>query len=282
MATTVSKIYYRQQQYVKAYRGDTLEYDTPSFDGLVIKNEYAGTNTFTITKNGSPNAVTLDYTTDNGLNIYSWSSSSGDLSVQIPEGGVLKIRSHSSNNLSKGTTAYYKLTCSKNYSIEDDITYLLNKNGNVQTLPQYAFYGLFISSTTLIDARNAFIPSTTVNKDGCAYMFSSCSNLTGAPEIFATMNISSSNQNRYYQFISMFRSCKKLNYIKVHFTGSWDNSTYSMTDEWTAFGVNNTGTFYKKSGLGSTKNTSGNPAKSSGSTNASSYAIPYGWTVVNF
>lgn len=273
MATTVSKIYYQQQQYMKAYRGDTLEYQIPDFTGLTIKNEYAGANTFTITKNGSPNAVTLDYTVDGGITTSSWSSSSGNLSVQIPEGGKLVIKNHGTSNVfSSGNTNFYHLNCSNNFSIVGDISYLLNKNGNVSSFPSYGFYGLFSSSTTLINAKQAKLPSKTLASYAYASAFQNCTNLTGAPEIYATTFTSSTGELQ-----KMFYNCDSLNYIKVHFK-TWISV---VSDQWTALIANTSGTFVKPSALSNTENSRGNPTPST-SGQRKSYQIPYGWTVQSY
>lgn len=271
--TNVTKVIHNGHDIKKVYQGNTLEWEhTPVMTtGLKIVNESNETNTFTITKTGSPNAVTLDYALESASSISQWSSSSGNLSVNIPVGDVLVIRSHSSNNFTKDSSNYYRINCTKNYSIEGKITYLLNSTGNVTTIPENAFRYLFKGSP-IINARKASLPSTSVNSGGYYQMFMNCTSLTGAPEIFAT-SFPTNDSN----LMQMFYDCDSLNYIKVHFT-TW---TSVITNQWTALIANTSGTFVKPSALSNTKNSSGNPTPTT-SGQRTSYQIPYKWTVQSY
>jgi hypothetical protein len=86
-------------------------------------------------------------------------------------------------------------------------------------------------------------------------MFSECSNLTTAPEIYAT----SVNKTSCCSY--MFAYCSKLNYIKCLAT---DASTYSNNINYWLNNVASSGTFVKASGTSWPSGPGG---------------IPYNWTV---
>ena len=163
---------------------------------------------------------------------------------------------------------------------------------------QYMFSGC--SNMTAAPA----LPALTVGQYGYGRMFEGCQALTVAPDIQATtLDGANSFNNMFYNcinlergpeimvtditkalnaFSTMFYACKKLNYIKVHFT-NWGSSTYAPCKNWTRLMTNTNGTFVCPTGLPAYYNASGNNTTTSGYT-LSGYcnAIPYGWTVQRY
>ena len=70
-------------------------------------------------------------------------------------------------------------------------------------LPNYAFFGLFMKNTTLIDASELLLPAATVAVSCYQQMFEGCTSLTKAPKLPATTLES-------YCYYSMFQFCTSL------------------------------------------------------------------------
>lgn len=138
-----------------------------------------------------------------------------------------------------------------------DWSWVLSREGDplllpATTLAQSCYYYMFSSCTNLTTAPE--LPATTL-ADWCySYMFSGCTSLTSAPELPAT-TLTKGCYN------SMFNNCTKLSYIKALFTTTPSN-TYTLL--WVQ-GVNSTGTFVKSTNA--TWNVSGDNG------------VPSGWTV---
>ena len=67
----------------------------------------------------------------------------------------------------------------------------------------YAFLGLFLSNSNLVNAQNLILPAETLAEGCYGYMFFECTNLTSAPELPATTLATGC-------YISMFRDCTSL------------------------------------------------------------------------
>ena len=123
---------------------------------------------------------------------------------------------------------------------------------------KFVINGLVASSGDITSILNFDCEQTTLAIGCCRYMFRGCTGLTSAPELPATTL-------KAQCYNSMFKYCKNISIIKIHFT-SWDMSTFTgKTNGWVS-GVASTGTFYKPSSLPEEYGIS---------------KIPTGWTVVN-
>jgi len=102
-------------------------------------------------------------------------------------------------------------------------------------LAECCYESMFDGCTALVDVHAL---SATYAEPGCYQaMFRGCEALTNAPEIFLT-NI----EDAYQCLVEMFKGCKSLNYIKIHYTGDLPTQTYS-TKDW-LYGVSNYGDAY--------------------------------------
>ena len=101
--------------------------------------------------------------------------------------------------LSTSSSNYYKFVMSGSIKGSWDVTYLLNKNWGVSTIPNnYCFNRLFTGCSSLTQAPE--LPSTTLESNCYYYMFYWCTGLVQAPKLPAT----TLTNNCYY---SMFQDC---------------------------------------------------------------------------
>ena len=138
-----------------------------------------------LTKNNSPNEISLVYSLDN-KNWNDWNYKTG---TDLKAGEKLYLKSNNdSGKFSTNSSNYYTFNFSSNINIIGNIMSLLYNNFvDKKTLTSdYCFVHLFYKNTNLIDASNLILPATTLADCCYYYMFSDCTSLTSAPELPAT------------------------------------------------------------------------------------------------
>ena len=113
---------------------------------------------------------------------------------------------------------------------DGNIQFLLENTGIKMDVPEYCYYRMFKSCTSLTQAPA--LPATTLADSCYYYMFKGCTSLTQAPALPATTLASSCYKNMFYD-------CTSLNNINVSFS-AWSPS--SATDYWVS-SVSSSGTF---------------------------------------
>ena len=131
--------------------------------------------------------MNLEYSTDK----QSWIVLEGN-SIEIPANSKVYLRGNNDSTAvgmidsNMGINAF---TCSGQYNVGGNIMSLLYSDECMvkDTLTNAStFMGLFIQSTTLVNAKDLQLPATTL-AEGCYFgMFLGCSSLTTAPELPAT------------------------------------------------------------------------------------------------
>ncbi len=120
-------------------------------------------------------------------------------------------------------------------------------------LADKCYYCMFVGCSALTTAPE--LPATNLAILCYAYMFNECTSLTTAPELPAT-----TLKDHCYSWI--FYGCKKLNLIKIGYTGDYDSTYFNA---WVS-GVADSGTFYYN---GTTQT-------------AEDFKLPSGWTTEKF
>lgn len=172
---------------------------------LTIKNEKKGSITVTLTKNGSPNDITLDYSTDGANNWTTWSSANGNFSITLQEGESVNFKGNNSS-FSNGN-GYYKFGANGSCSGSGDVNTLIDENGGdieyTYTRGYYLFTRLF-EDMGWMENRGIVLPSTKLFT-GCYYYMFSNSAITNVPELPAK---SLTNAGACYSH--MFYKCRLL------------------------------------------------------------------------
>lgn len=155
-------------------------------------------STVQLTKNGSPDGISLEYLT-NGGNTYN--SYTIDQTITLSNiGDSVKFRGNNST-FSKSASAYYKFVMSGSIRANGDITSLLNSIGGDCTLSNYCFNYLFDNCTSLVKAPA--LPSTNLANYCYYYMFRKCTGITQAPSLPATIM-------KNYCYCNLFSQCTNL------------------------------------------------------------------------
>ena len=145
-----------------------------------------GSVTIGMSKSGSPNALTLEYSSD----MVNWTTfTAGTTTFTIPNGETRYMRTASNSvetqvNKSQFDYWYYTMTGTGKVSASGNIMSLLDKTCKSTTVGGFSFDKLFNGCTSLITAPE--LPATTLADRCYNYMFANCTSLTTAPELPAT------------------------------------------------------------------------------------------------
>ena len=161
-------------------------------------------------KSGSADAISLEYST-NGT---SWLPYTIDTEITLTsKGDKLYFRSTSTETKALGHNLdgdyhYHKFAVnSGSISASGDATTLLNKNGT-DTVPDYAFFALFINCKGLKSISPGLLPATKLGRACYDSMFIMCSGLESIP---AGLLPATELEEKCYD--SMFRGCTSLKSI---------------------------------------------------------------------
>lgn len=178
-------------------------YHDYSNDYFYLENTYAGENTFTMTKTGTPKTSDLSYSFDKTT----WTRFSLNYetrTVSVPQGGKIYLRS--STGLSYDGSREIRFSMSESHKAGGHIASLLDytKMGAYSTIDDGALRELFRGDTGLTDAGDIdFTGVTTIGLRSCDGMFQACTSLRTAPELPAeTLSLGS--------YANMFNTCTSL------------------------------------------------------------------------
>ena len=151
---------------------------TVNYKGLTFIS--SGKSTVRLAKVGTPDEITLEYSTDESQ----WNPYTIGKKISLADGTFLLFRAGKKNyNFSKNANDYYRFEISGPISAQGNIMSLLDKNFSTP-LQGYAFKSLFEGCTSLLSAPE--LPATTLAQACYENMFAGCYALTSAPELPAT------------------------------------------------------------------------------------------------
>ena len=227
---------------------------------------------------GSLQNLNLQYRINNG----SWNDfivgTTAD--IHVVAGDVVQWKGNNPNGISTYGNNCLNFAISGNtVALSGNVMSLIDGVGDALEIPNdYCFYRLFRNSA-IKTVSSDFLPATTLKSDCYRDLFSTCNNLTQAPELPATTLADGCYNGMFYNcallttapelpakvlldgcYGYMFTYCYSLNYVKCLAT---EGTVLSALDNWLD-GVASTGTFEKLSGV---------------SYEAGVNGIPEGWTV---
>lgn len=189
----------------------------PATDYFYIENTYNGSNTITITTNKydyseeDPEADPLDMSKC-GTNL-EWSkdkstwntltlTESSPNTITMNQGEKVYFRNDTGkfNYIDPDWGSHWYSSFTNNHSVSTggDIHTLIDYTGtNISTRERYCLYSLFLGNTGLTDASNLTLPSSLVDGE-LSSLFSSCGNLTSAPNLPATTLVMECYQSMFY------------------------------------------------------------------------------------
>lgn len=238
----------------------------------------------TLTRNGNPTPVTLEYSLDNGASWTEWIENNNVRTVTLAAGQTMHVRntSETSTSFSTSSSNYYNFAFTADTCVGGNTDSLLCKNPQNATITYYCYSRLFFNCTNLTMNNTFALPSTTL-ANYCYYrMFNNCTSLTMS-NTFTLPTTTLANGCYYYMFqgctsltmndtftlpattlakecyYCMFYGCTNVNIMYTNMTDiSANNCLYSWL-----YNVSPTGDFYC-------------PAELTIPTGAS--GIPSGWT----
>ena len=169
--------------------------------GALIFTALQANSTVKLLKQGSPDTISLEYSTDGGSHWYVYNVEGGATITLANIGKTVKFRGTNST-LSSSSSNYYKFQMTGRIAASGDVTSLLNPTGaNDLTGKNYCFNGLFNGCTSLTTAPD--LPATKLANYCYNEMFYGCTSLTTAPDLPATKLAN-------YCYNAMFQSCTSL------------------------------------------------------------------------
>lgn len=168
--------------------------------------------TVILRKNGAPNDVSLEVSTD-AVNWSAWELVGTDYTYTLQAGETLCIRNTSTTfvRLSTGISNYYKFVFDNNVEASGSVMSLSVNDETVLSLSwaNYNFTQLFKNCTSLVTAP--ILSATTLSPYCYFSLFENCTSLVTAPILPATtLSVSC-----YY---SLFRNCTSLTEIRTYMT----------------------------------------------------------------
>ena len=170
----------------------------------VVNNVAGSAITVTLTRNGSPADIDIEYSTDN-VNWNTWTETNGVRSMTIAQNGNLYLRGDNPNGLNPTISALdcYTFTADKKYAMAGDIRSLIS-HYEIDTLPNGAFYRFFLGSTTLDNVSYVRFEAKTLGKSAYSRLFRNCTGLKLSPHILPA---TTAGERAYYE---MFSGCSAL------------------------------------------------------------------------
>ena len=169
-------------------RSNLLKMPAVTYVGSVpespLKFASTGSTSISLTKSGTPDAITLEYKLDSG----EWTSYTVGNAIDLTDGQEVSFRAGASGNssFSQSYSNYYQFVFSGSGTVaaSGNIMSLLNREGGLTIPTSYCFAGLFEGCTSLTTAPT--LPATTLAKYCYLHLFDGCSGLIAAPELPAT------------------------------------------------------------------------------------------------
>ena len=218
--------------YVKAYCVESgityessVEHYVAPLEYFQINNEYAGTNTITLTTsmNGAPTvgtyATSVEYSKD-GENWTTISLNTGSRTISLNQGEYVYLRNDNGYwNNNEAWNIYYRtvITASQNFSVQGNIKTLLDYTSNTP-LSNGCFSYLFQNATKLINTPD--LEETTLSDYCYYYMFNGCTGITSVPTLPATTLAQ-------YCYSNMFNGCTGITTLSTLPVTTLANACYS-------------------------------------------------------
>ena len=219
-----------------------------------------GVMTLTVGSKSNPSSYTFQYSTNGGVAWNSVTFSDRVFEAKLGTGERIYIRGTNST-LSTGAneSETFTINCDTPHSIGGDITTLLSPTGDVGTIPNYCFYGLFSDDVQLIDASRLTLPPTILGQYSYARMFYGCEKMAYGPRRLRNAVLGNYSCNAMFKkcghlksapilehqtattgcYNEMFMDCGLLSYIRTELTNPSPNYSYDWVNN-----VNAPGLFY--------------------------------------
>lgn len=217
------------------------EKKTPITSPLRVVNNVAGSAiTVTLTRNGNPADINVEYSTNN-VNWNTWTETNGVRSMSIAQNGNLYLRGNNPNGLNptNSNTDYYSFTADKKYAMAGDIRSLVSRY-EIDKLPVGCFRRFFFGSTTLDNVSYVRFEATKLSASAYRELFSGCTGLKLAPHELPATDLVDSNDSVGRCYGHFFYNCTSLTTMPIIRARKFANSACyemfrgctSLTKQW--------------------------------------------------
>ena len=185
--------------------GDVVWPEVVNDNYFFITNNYNGSNTITVTKNGAPTTGSdLAYSLDKNT----WTTctySQNKCTITLANRND-KVYFRSTTGLSSSASYMYTIRGSQNHIAGGDLRTLLDYTDvSLNTTPHHCFYRLFNGDAKLQSVSALDFSELTILADYCyAQMFRGCVSLYSAPELPATTLATSCYAEMFYECNSLY------------------------------------------------------------------------------
>ena len=165
------------------------------YDGLLFTAQEANSSV-TLNKIGSPTELQLEYRTNTNVEWQNYTLGTTINLANIDDWVEMRNR-----GLQTNINGNHQFTMTGKIAASGNIQYLLDKTGELLSVPDYCYSYLFLDCTSLTTAPE--LPATTLADSCYSNMFRDCTSLTSAPALPATTLAVSC-------YLDMFNGCTSL------------------------------------------------------------------------
>lgn len=201
---TVDNVIFNNNQVNKVIYNNVTVWERESTLNALCFTALEANSTVSLIRYGSRESINLEYSVDKT----NWNTFEIGTFYTLPTvNSQIYIRNTSSSTTGfiYSSWDYYNFVSSGKLKISGDITTLINKSGNILDLSveNNGFASLFSNNSSLIDATDLILPSTTLTYNCYVNMFSGCSSLVTAPELPATILTRNCYDHMFYNCSSL-------------------------------------------------------------------------------
>lgn len=186
----------------------------PLGEGLLFTAQ-ASSSSVTFNKQGTPTELQLEYQTTLGDVTSSWQDYTLGTRIDLNADDKVSFRNKGTQTIAQTDANYHYFTMTGEIKAENDLTYLFDGTGGVDTIAEYGCYKMFSGCAALTQMPD--LNASNIGANGYANMFEGCTKLKTIKPLNATTITN-------YSYKEMFKNCSGL----IISEGSGENQFLSM------------------------------------------------------
>lgn len=186
----------------------------PMGEGLLFTAQ-ASNSSVTFNKQGTLTELRLEYQTTLGDVTSSWQDYTLGTRIDLNADDKVSFRNKGTQSITQTDAGYHYFTMTGEIKAENDLTYLFDGAGGVDTIAEYGCYKMFNNCSALTEMPD--LSATNIGANGYSNMFEGCTKLKTIKPLNATTLAN-------YSYKEMFKNCSGL----IISEGSGENQFLSM------------------------------------------------------
>lgn len=172
----------------------------PLGEGLLFTAQ-ASSSSVTFNKQGTPTELRLEYQTTIRDVTSGWQDYTLGTRIDLNADDKVSFRNKSTQTITQTDTNYHYFTMTGEIKAENDLTYLFDGAGGVNTIAEYGCYKMFSGCAALTQMPD--LSASNIGANGYANMFEGCTKLKTIKPLNATTLAN-------YSYKEMFKNCSGL------------------------------------------------------------------------